>query len=45
MTENSALSHANRPGHHKFGVGSLQYSFLVLDDAGFGLLDTGALAF
>lgn len=28
-----------------FGVGSLQYSFLVLDDEGFGLLDTNALAF
>lgn len=28
-----------------FGVGSLQYSFLVLDDTGFGILDTNALAF
>jgi len=28
-----------------FGVGSLQYSFLVLDDTGFGILDEGALAF
>lgn len=28
-----------------FGVGSLQYSFLVLDDEGFGILDTNALAF
>jgi len=28
-----------------FGVGSLQYSFLVLNDAGFGILDTNALAF
>jgi hypothetical protein len=28
-----------------FGVGSLQYSFLVLDDVGFGLLDENALAF
>lgn len=27
------------------GVGSLQYSFLVLDDDGFGILDTNALAF
>lgn len=28
-----------------FSVGSLQYSFLVLDDVGFGILDTNALAF
>jgi hypothetical protein len=28
-----------------FSVGSLQYSFLVLDDPGFGILDTNALAF
>lgn len=28
-----------------FSVGSLQYSFLVLDDTGFGILDTNALAF
>lgn len=28
-----------------YGVGSLQYSFLVLDDTGFGILDTNALAF
>jgi len=27
------------------GVASLQYSFLVLDDTGFGILDTNALAF
>ena len=28
-----------------FGVGSLQYSFLVLDDVGFGILDQNALGF
>lgn len=28
-----------------FSVGSLQYSFLVLNDTGFGILDTNALAF
>ena len=28
-----------------FSVASLQYSFLVLDDTGFGILDTNALAF
>jgi len=28
-----------------FSIGSLQYSFLVLDDPGFGILDTNALAF
>lgn len=28
-----------------YGVGSVQYSFLVLDDTGFGILDTNALAF
>jgi hypothetical protein len=28
-----------------FGFGSLQYAFLVLDDSGFGILDTNALAF
>jgi hypothetical protein len=28
-----------------FGLGSLQYSFLVLDDTGFGILDQNALAF
>ncbi len=28
-----------------FSVGSLQYTFLVLDDTGFGILDTNALAF
>jgi hypothetical protein len=31
--------------HVTFGFGSLQYSFLVLDDVGFGLLDSNAMAF
>lgn len=41
------IDHAIGPDRHDitFGVGSLQYSFLVLDDAGFGILDTNALAF
>jgi hypothetical protein len=29
----------------RFGVGSLQFAFLVLDDVGFGILDENALAF
>jgi hypothetical protein len=29
----------------RFGVGSLQFAFLVLDDTGFGILDENALAF
>lgn len=29
----------------RYGVGSVQYSFLVLDDMGFGILDENALAF
>lgn len=29
----------------KFGVSSLQFAFLVLDDTGFGILDENALAF
>ena len=35
------------PDRHNivFGFGSLQYSFLVLDDTGFGILDQNALAF
>jgi hypothetical protein len=28
-----------------FGLGSLQYAFLVLDDPNFGILDENALAF
>jgi hypothetical protein len=41
------LDHAIGPDRHDItlGVGSLQYSFLVLDDTGFGILDVGALAF
>lgn len=41
------IDHAIGPDRHDitFGVGSLQYSFLVLDDTGFGLLDQNALAF
>jgi hypothetical protein len=43
----SSIAHNVSPGRHtiQFGVGSLQYSFLVLDDEGFGLLDINALAF
>lgn len=29
----------------RYGVGSVQYSFLVLDDTGFGILDQNAMAF
>jgi hypothetical protein len=41
------LDHAIGPDRHDItlGVVSLQYSFLVLDDTGFGILDVGALAF
>jgi hypothetical protein len=41
------IDHIIGPDRHDItlGVGSLQYSFLVLDDAGFGILDTNALAF
>lgn len=41
------LDHAITPDRHDItlGVGSLQYSFLVLNDAAFGILDTNALAF
>jgi hypothetical protein len=41
------IDHAISTDRHDitFGVGSLQYSFLVLDDVGFGLLDENALAF
>lgn len=41
------IDHGIGPDRHDitFGVGSLQYSFLVLDDTGFGLLDQNALAF
>jgi hypothetical protein len=41
------VDHAISADRHDitFGVGSLQYSFLVLDDVGFGLLDENALAF
>jgi hypothetical protein len=42
-----SINHDVKPGSHQvtFGVGSLQYSFLVLDDAGFGILDVNALGF
>ena len=35
------------PAEHRiiYGIGSVQYAFLVLDDVGFGILDTNALAF
>ena len=29
----------------RYGIGSVQYAFLVLDDTGFGILDTNAMAF
>jgi hypothetical protein len=43
----SSISHNVSPARHtiQFGVGSLQYSFLVLDDDAFGILDVNALAF
>ena len=31
--------------HISYGIGSVQYAFLVLDDVGFGILDTNAMAF
>lgn len=41
------MDHIISPDRHDitFGVGSLQYSFLVFDDEAFGLLDVNALAF
>jgi len=41
------MDHAISPDRHDitFGVGSLQYSFLVFDDTAFGILDVNALAF
>jgi hypothetical protein len=43
----SSISHSISTGRHtiQFGVASLQYAFLVLDDVGFGILDENALAF
>jgi hypothetical protein len=42
-----SIAHAVGPARHDitFSIGSLQYSFLVLDDVGFGILDENALAF
>jgi hypothetical protein len=42
-----SINHDVKPGNHQvtFGVSSLQYSFLVLDDVGFGILDVNALGF
>jgi hypothetical protein len=42
-----SINHDVKPGNHQitFGVGSLQYSFLVLDDVGFGILNVNALGF
>jgi hypothetical protein len=42
-----SINHDVKPGNHQitFGVGSLQYSFLVLNDVGFGILDVNALGF
>lgn len=41
------MDHVISPDRHDitFGVGSLQYSFLVFDDTAFGILDVNALAF
>ena len=41
------IDHKIGPDRHDitYGVGSLQYSFLVFDDTGFGILDVNALAF
>lgn len=41
------IQHNISPDRHTitFGFGSLQYSFLVLDDANFGILDENVLAF
>ena len=43
----SSISHSVSAARHtiQFGVGSLQYAFLVLDDVAFGILDENALAF
>lgn len=43
----SSISHSIRTGRHtiQFGVGSLQFAFLVLDDVDFGILDENQLAF
>jgi hypothetical protein len=43
----SSISHNISAARHtiQFGVGSLQYAFLVLDDVAFGILDENALAF
>jgi len=42
-----SINHDVRPASHQvtFGVSSLQYSFLVLDDVAFGILDVNALGF
>jgi hypothetical protein len=42
-----AINHDIRAESHQlvFGIGSLQYAFLVLDDVGFGILDVNALGF
>jgi hypothetical protein len=41
------MQHTVTPDRHTitFGLGSLQFSFLVLDDTGFGILDENVLAF
>jgi hypothetical protein len=41
------IEHNITPGSHDvvFGFGSLQFSFLVLDDTGFGILDQNVLGF
>lgn len=43
----TSIDHTINPAEHRirFGVGSLQFAFLVLDDTGFGILDENALAF
>jgi hypothetical protein len=43
----SSIAHNISPGRHtiQFGVSSLQFTFLVLDDVEFGILDENVLAF
>lgn len=42
-----SISNNVGPVEHRivYGVGSVQYAFLALDDVGFGILDTNAMAF
>lgn len=42
-----SIAHSAGIDQHKitFGIGSVQFAYLVLDDTGFGILDTNAMAF